>query len=107
MKLGIVGSEAAKFTAKTEQQARDIIKNLLSNDVELVVSGGCHLGGIDIFAVEEAKKLGIPYKEYLPDYQSWPYYRARNLKIARASDKVVCITVKTLPEGYKAKGFEH
>ncbi len=111
MKLGIVGSEGAKFTEATQERARWEIRRLLTlHKPELVVSGGCHLGGIDIWATEEAALSGYPFKEYIPQVLAWdPYqkygYKARNLDIAK-SDLVVCITVATLPEGYKGMRFQ-
>lgn len=58
--VGIVGSEAAKFTPETEKRAREIIRSILIRPgITAVSSGHCHLGGIDIWAEEEAKKLGV------------------------------------------------
>lgn len=116
MRIGIVGSEAAKFTPETEALARAEIRNKLNviGAIQVghpwVVSGGCHLGGIDIWAVEEAKKLGIPddhIVEYKPKVLRWEGgYKQRNLEIAKGSDFVVCITVKELPPGYKGMRFD-
>jgi len=108
MILGIVGPEQAKFTEETEANARLAIRDLICDcyDPSLVVSGGCHLGGVDKFAVEEAQRMGVPYREYLPKDLSWSAgYKPRNLEIARASDVVVCITVRTLPEHYTGMRF--
>lgn len=105
MKIGIVGSEAAKFTSDTQEKARETIRSIIA-DAELVISGHCHLGGIDIWAIEEAKKLGIPTVEYPPAILQWSGgYRERNLQIARASDIVVCITIKEFPADYTGKRF--
>lgn len=101
---GIVGSEAAKFDDRTEAIARDYIRQYLTT-ASKVISGGCHLGGIDIWAVEEARKLGIPYEEFLPRSLEWKHYKARNLQIARKSEVVVCITVAKYPESYKGMKF--
>jgi len=102
--VGIVGSEAAKFDSRAEELARIEIRKLLV-DAREVVSGGCHLGGIDIWAVEEAKKLNIPYTEFLPLKQEWKYYAARNMKIARRSEKVACITIAKYPTLYTGHKF--
>lgn len=105
MKLGIVGSEAAKFTPGSEAKARRLIRQLISG-CGLVISGGCHLGGIDIWAVEEAKALGVPYKEYPPKSFCWSVgYKPRNMLIAENSDEVVCITVRNLPQSYAGMKF--
>jgi hypothetical protein len=107
MVLGIVGSEGAKFTPETEMAARELIISLIENEgPSLVVSGACHLGGIDVWAEEEAKALGVPFQAYPPAIHRWEGgYKQRNLRIAKASDKVVCITLRELPESYKGMTF--
>lgn len=106
MRLGIVGVEAEKLDPEHALMARNLIQQLLTPDVTAVISGGCHLGGIDIIAAEEGKKLGLEVIEHLPQTQSWlEGYKPRNILIAIDSDKVVCITVKKLPEGYKGMRF--
>lgn len=105
MRIGIVGHESAKFTAATEAEARAIIRACL-NPGDVVVSGACHLGGIDIWAVEEAKKLKLAYKEYPPKKLSWEGgYKERNIEIAKDSDIVIVIVVKELPASYKGMRF--
>lgn len=106
VRIGIVGSEAAKFTPETEAQARAMIRQLLQPG-DVVVSGGCHLGGIDIWAAEEGRLLGLEVVEYLPSVRAWSGYKARNMRIARNSDRVVCITVKALPINYTGMRFEY
>lgn len=104
--VGIVGSEAAKFTPITEAKARESIRDFIKN-ATLVISGKCHLGGIDIWAIEEANKLNIPTREYPPKRRSWEGgYRERNLQIAMNCDICICITVEELPEHYKGMRFE-
>lgn len=103
--VGVVGSEAKKFTPETERQARQEIRRVIAG-AQLVVSGHSPLGGIDWWAIEEAEKLGIPTREYPPAKQTWEGgYKQRNLQIAHSSDLVVCITVKTLPESYRGMRF--
>lgn len=100
MKLGIVGLRASKFTPLTEQLAKEAIASLLDEyRPGVVISGGCHLGGVDVWTVEIAKKLHIPTVEYVPEVQRWEGgYKQRNIKIAENSDMVVCVTVSELPE---------
>jgi predicted Rossmann fold nucleotide-binding protein DprA/Smf involved in DNA uptake len=105
MRIGIVGSEAKKFTPETELLAKTRLKELI-HPYDTVVSGGCHLGGIDIWAIEEAKRQGKATVEFLPSHHNWQFYKDRNMRIARESDMVVCLTVKALPTGYKEQGFE-
>lgn len=108
MILGIVGHEALKFTAETERQARVQIREFLILDgVTGVVSGACHLGGIDVWAIEEAKKLGIATQEFPPANRSWEYgYKPRNILIAEHADKVISLVVKVLPPGYVGMRFK-
>lgn len=115
--VGIVGHESAKFTAVGEVKAREIIRFLLSPPNAVLVSGHCHLGGIDVWAEEEAIDLHRPASIWEPMVKSWEShqdaetglwlsgYKARNLKIAEQSDIVHCIVVRELPDGYQKKNF--
>lgn len=107
MILGLVGSEAAKFTPAGEQRAREFIRQLIAEyDASAVCSGACHLGGIDIWAVEEAKRAEIGWIEYPPATRAWSTgYAPRNRAIAEHSNVVCCITVDRLPAGYKGMRF--
>lgn len=109
MKIGIVGSEGAKFTPITEHRAKKIIRSLLDKpEVTAVVSGGCHLGGIDIWAAEIGRELGKEVIEHLPKNLQWSTgYAPRNLKIARDSDEIYCITVAVLPDTYTGMVFAY
>jgi len=102
MIIGIVGAEAAKFTKVGEAQARWMMRQLLSTDgVTLCVSGGCHLGGADIYAEEEAAALGIPMRVHKPADRSWEGgYKARNILIAQDADLLYNFVVDVLPETY-------
>ena len=109
MKVGIVGHEAKKFTPITEKAAKLVIRALLKN-AEVLVSGGCHLGGVDIWAEEIAKELGCYNPDYihLPKIQRWEGgYRQRNLKIAEDSDIVHCIVVAEYPPIYYGVRFDY
>jgi hypothetical protein len=100
--IGIVGPEANKFTPETEEKARKLIRLYLKLNSR-VVSGGCHLGGIDIWAKEEAQKLNKPFEEHLPVTHDWNEYKRRNKLIAKDSDMVICITLKDLPPNFPKK----
>lgn len=110
-RLGIVGSEGAKFTPTTEALARAAIRSLIDKyNPTRVISGGCHLGGVDIWAVDEALKLHLPTEEYVPEVQQWDPpgrygYKKRNEDIVRHSDVVVCITLDVLPAGFTGPDF--
>lgn len=106
MNIGIVGSEAAKFTPETEAKAKSAIRAIL-HPRDVVISGGCHLGGIDIWAAEIGREMRLPVKEYVPSKLKWEGgYKERNRQIARESDWLVCITLKTLPDSYTGMRFK-
>ena len=107
MRIGIVGAEAAKFTPAGEAQARSIILMLLAPTNAVLVSGGCHLGGIDIWAEEVADEIDCKKIIFLPKEHSWSYYKYRNLQIATTADIVHCITVDKLPGSYKGMRFPY
>lgn len=105
--VGIVGSEAAKFTYETEKRARAVIRSiLLKPGVTAVCSGHCHLGGIDIWAEEEAAKLKLTQFIFPPKDHTWSGgYKPRNLEIAKASHEVHCITIQDYPPEYDGMRF--
>jgi hypothetical protein len=103
--LGIVGSEAAKFTEATKQIAQDTILTML-NPGDTVVSGECHLGGIDLWAKEIALAIGLSYIGCPPAFKTWQSFKRRNIEIANRADRVICITVRSLPPGFKEGGWE-
>lgn len=107
MRVGIVGAEGVKFTAQGEASAKEMIRKIISApEVEEICSGECHLGGIDLWAHEIADELGKPFTAFPPKTLSWETgYKPRNLQIARWSDKVFCLTVDRLPEGFKGMKF--
>lgn len=108
--VGIVGHEAAKFTPETEALARAAIDKILKDhDARIVISGACHLGGIDIWAIEQAQSWGIPVFECAPTRLTWSGpggFMDRNQQIAKRSDVVYSLVVKTLPESYTGMRFE-
>jgi hypothetical protein len=106
--VGIVGSEEIKFTPDSKQRAQALIRHILSDpDVVEVVSGACHLGGIDVWAAEIGKELGLVVTEYPPKNRYWDTgYKPRNMQIARRSNVVHCITVDRLPETYVGMTFD-
>lgn len=107
MNLGVVGPEQAKFTPETERLCRDAIRRAIKrHGATTIVSGHCHLGGVDIFAEEIAKDLGLQTLIFEPKQQSWfgSYgYRARNLDIAKNSDLVFVPALRVLPPSYNSQ----
>lgn len=110
MKVGVVGHAAEKFTEKTEEVARDAIRDALeSNRAKLMVSGGCHMGGVDIWAEDVATVLGIGTLVHKPRVRTWSArggFRDRNLLIARDSDVVACVVVVKLPSRFRGMKFD-
>lgn len=105
--LGIVGAEAKKFLPDWELWARRrILESLKRYKPYLVVSGDCPLGGIDKWAIEEAKKVGIDTREFPPEHNSWEFFKARNVQIAEISDVVLCIAVRRYHHRYKGRRFK-
>lgn len=107
MNIGIVGHEAAKFTNTTRATAREVIRRLIDFHGVTVVSGHCHLGGIDIWAEEEADQLGKETLIFPPKELNWANgFKARNIQIAKASDIVHVILVRELPPDYRGMRFK-
>lgn len=107
MIAGIVGAEGVKFTRLGEAAARAILRGIISDpQVTEVVSGKCHLGGIDIWAIEIARVLGRTTTEFPPKRLTWEWYKVRNLQIADRSHIVHCITVESLPTGFSGMKFD-
>jgi hypothetical protein len=108
MRIGIVGSESAKFTKLGKKRAKYLILKILSRfGVTEVVSGDCHLGGIDRWAARIGRRLGLAVTEFPPKTLSWESgYKPRNIQIAKRSDKVYCITVDKLPWNYTGMRFK-
>lgn len=108
MILGIVGNEAAKFTEKTAKLAKEKIWWVIEYyEPSLVISGGCHLGGIDEWAIEVAKLKGIPTREFLPQNRAWSTgYKPRNILIAETCSVLCNIVSKSYPEAYKGMRFK-
>jgi len=105
---GIVGHEAAKFTPETEAKARAIIRTILEPEGTVLVSGRCHLGGVDVWAEELCAKLGREMLIFPPAKLNWNEgYRPRNIQIAKASDKVHVIVVAEYPGTYGGMRFNN
>lgn len=108
MRVGIVGNGSDKFTALGEQRARDLIAFILEDhDTTAMVSGHSPVGGIDIWAEEEAEALGIPLDLMIPEVNQWNPpggygFKARNLDIAQA-DIVYVILADEYPKNYRGR----
>lgn len=106
MIVGIVGNEAAKFTEAMELETKRIIRSIIRPGEDSVCSGGCHLGGVDIWAEEIAMELGVPLIIHNPKKHQWTGgYKDRNLLIARDSDEVHVIVVRDYHRNYTGMKF--
>ncbi|HEY7195469.1 MAG TPA: hypothetical protein VH439_17130 [Gemmatimonadales bacterium] len=106
--VAIVGHEAAKFTPETEAKARGIIRALLENPRAVVVSGHCHLGGIDIWAEEEADALGREKRIFPPETLRWfDGFKPRNIQIAETCTEAHCLVVKEYHASFAGKRFSY
>lgn len=109
MKVGIVGNGSDKFTALGEERARMLIREILmAEGATEMVSGHSPVGGIDIWAEEEATKLLVPLDLKVPEINQWDPpggygYKARNLDIAHDSDRVHVILADVYPEEYRGR----
>ena len=61
---------------------------------EILISGGCPKGGVDIWAEEVADELKIPKRIFKPSSLDWEGYKTRNIKIAKVCDVLYCIDPK-------------
>jgi len=110
MKKAIIGSARDKFTSITGEATKNLIKRLLTKK-DVLVSGGCHLGGVDIWAEEWADKIANKIGEnkiiHYPKIRRWNGgYKERNLKIANDADVVYVIVVSEYPPEYKGMRFK-
>lgn len=107
LKIGIVGHEETKFTPSGKAMACEAITLLLSNPNTMLVSGGCHLGGVDIWAETIANVLGKEKHIFLPVSRQWsPGYKERNIQIAKDCDHLICIAVARLADSYQGMEFD-
>ena len=107
MKIAIIGHEEKKFTPATKREAISAISHIVLAAAEppVIVSGRCHLGGVDIWAEEVADSLKVPKIIFPPEVHWWDGgdrigYKQRNIQIAQAADVVYVIVVASLPPGY-------
>lgn len=104
-----MGNEAAKFTEETRARALEIIKEeAIAWEADTLVSGRCHLGGVDEWAEWVAAALGLKMRVFPPSQHVWSApggFKERNMKIARYSDVVLVVCATLYPEGYAGMRF--
>jgi hypothetical protein len=109
--IGIVGAAWDKFTPEQKERVKSLIHELLP-DGSTVVSGRSPMGGVDVWAEEEAdfREGHVGKIIHAPEVEQWNPpgrygYKARNLDIARNSDVVHVIVVRDYPPGYGGQQF--
>jgi len=110
MKLAIVGSAEAAWggvrNAINAIRAMTAIYTVIQiYKPTLIISGECPKGGVDEWAEELARDQEIPFKGFPPTTSNWAGYRARNIQIAEACDRLVAIRSvhsKTYGSGWTA-----
>lgn len=104
---GIVGNGADKFMADHAVMIGQLITRLLSDPPgQVLVSGRSPVGGIDVWAEDIAKILGVPTCIYPPKTNTWSTgYKLRNLQIAEQSDRLHVIVAANYPPGYRGRWF--
>jgi len=111
MKIGIIGNAADKFTPELKELAERVIKDILADfkPGDVLVSGRCPLGGVDVWAEEMAKAMGIPTDIKVPKQHRWDAeygFKQRNIDIAKESVHLWVIVVEEYPEGYVGRRFK-
>lgn len=99
MILGIVGAEEKSWLIPAKIKAKEYILNfILEVNPEIITSGHCPYGGVDLWAEAYAYLLNIPTKIFPAEVNQWidkdglKGYKSRNEEIARASDILLVIS---------------
>lgn len=109
MKIAIVGHAEEKFNEMTKATAKRAIKEIIEKYKPcIVISGHSPMGGIDIWAEEEAEAQGQTMVIYEPMIRQWNPpgrygFKARNIDIAKNCDVLYNIVVTEYPEGYEGR----
>jgi len=98
IRIGIVGSRRRKDENNVRQLVRELYKKYGKN-IE-IISGGCK--GVDTWAIDEARKLGMDTTVYLPDLFNIEnyfdvcnrYYERNKLIVKRAKDGIYAFVSK-------------
>lgn len=83
MRVAIVGSRVCQNTVLDE------IVRRIPDGATLIISGGAR--GVDAYAEQAAKKLALPFRKILPDYQRFGKFapKRRNAEIIGQADRVL------------------
>ena len=92
-RIAIVGASESHWKEGDKEKVKETIRGLLKKG-DILVSGGCPFGGVDIWAEEVADELGIEKEIFLPKTRDWDGYRARNIQITEECDMLYDIEPK-------------
>jgi len=112
MKVAIVGHAFDKFDTKTSYLAIKNIEEIISkHNPDLVISGDCPIGGIDVWAEMISNDYGNPFRSYSPDVKQWnPFgqygFKKRNLDIAKNCDVLYNIVVRDWPKDFTGDKYK-
>ena len=92
----IVG--ASKIPIDKEQRARLLVEDIVNDmsSADIVISGGAT--GVDSIAIECAIQAGTSYKVYKPLFQSWKWFKKRNIAMAEISQMLYYLPIKDVDE---------
>ena len=89
MKVAIVGADGRYWRPEDVPFVKALIRYILkAMDADVLISGRCPLGGVDVWAEEVADEMGLEKLIFPPEGRGWRYYHERNLKIARECDVI-------------------
>ena len=97
MKVAFVGADITKWDQRTETIVRLKMRNIMRYYMSaypgnfIPISGHSPKGGVDIWAEEIAKELGVEIKLFAPEVFAWERgaevgYKKRNIMIAEECD---------------------
>jgi len=105
-RIAIIGS--AKLSVQQFKTAARLIDMIIvwessHNPEIIIVSGGAD--GVDKLAETTAYNRGIRYDIYLPEHQTWEFFKKRNIEIAENCDvlyRIANVDTKTYGSGWTA-----
>lgn len=93
-RLAIVGSGTFRTPGGEQFAARTIQQLFAARRPDLVISGRCPRGGVDMLAEQAAAELGIPFLARAATVERWAGpggFRERNQRIAQDCTRLLCI----------------
>jgi hypothetical protein len=90
--LCIVGSRELSWREPTKAVVRSIIRATLTLiDPDAVISGQSPAGGVDVWAEQEAKRMGFPFMPFPPRAHNRAAYFERDIAMAEACTHLLCL----------------